>query len=266
MVKVVRPSNGMYLTLDDVESNISLVRDVHYCPTKVISLENTINGVIMPLTEVQKISIFARKHGIKMHCDGARLWEAVAAGAGSLKDFSDCFDSVTLCFSKGLGAPIGSILVGERAFIDHARWVRKSIGGGLRQAGVISAPACVAVQETFLDGQLAKSHETARKAARMWTDLGGKLDLPVDTNMLWLDLAGLGCSTEQFEEAAAAYGLRVMGNRVVCHYQVGEEALARLHKVFKRLVQETASRRAQGATSHRGSPGVGRSGPYAARL
>lgn len=106
----------------------------------------------MPLAEVQRISAFARAHGILMHCDGARLWEAVASGGGSLQDFAACFDTVNLCFSKGLGAPVGSIVVGPRDLIKHARWMRKAVGGGLRQSGVVTAAARVAVDTTFGQG------------------------------------------------------------------------------------------------------------------
>ena len=125
LIKGVVPSNGSYLTLEDIEKNVVLGDEVHSCPTKVISLENTLLGMVMPLEEVRRISAFARKHGIKMHLDGARIWEAVVAGAGSLPDFTREFDSVSLCFSKGLGAPIGSMLVGSKEFIKRSRWVRK---------------------------------------------------------------------------------------------------------------------------------------------
>ncbi len=114
MVNGVVPLNGVYLTLEDIEENVIRSTSVVACPTKVISLENTLRGTIMPLKKVQRISDFARKHGIKMHLDGARLWEAVAAGSGSLSDYGACFDSMTLCYLKGLGAPVGSILVGSK--------------------------------------------------------------------------------------------------------------------------------------------------------
>ena len=112
LVMGVVPRNGVYLTLEDIKENAILSDDVHACPTRVISLENTLAGTIMPLEEVRKISAFARENDIKMHLDGARIWEAVAANAGSLPEFTTCFDSVSMCFSKGLGAPIGSIIVG----------------------------------------------------------------------------------------------------------------------------------------------------------
>ncbi|KAL8689706.1 MAG: hypothetical protein Q9218_004687, partial [Villophora microphyllina] len=148
----VIPSNGHHITLDDVKKHAVLDDNVHHCPTTLISLENTLNGTILPLSNCQEISHWARAQNppLKMHLDGARLWEAVAAGAGTLKDYCACFDSISLCFSKGLGAPIGSIIVGSPPFVARARHIRKSLGGGLRQSGVIAAPARVAVDETFL--------------------------------------------------------------------------------------------------------------------
>src|SRR6187402_826542 len=117
LVKGVVPKNGVYLTLEDIEKNVILGDEIHTCPTRVISLENTLGGTIMPLSEVRKISAFAKEHDIRLHLDGARIWEAVVAGAGSLTDYTKEFDSVSLCFSKGLGAPVGSILVGKAKFI-----------------------------------------------------------------------------------------------------------------------------------------------------
>src|SRR3954465_1312547 len=114
MIKTVVPKNGIYLTLEDIQANVYLDDDVHTCPTRVISLENTLNGMVMPLEEVQRISAFARENGLKVHCDGARLWEAAASGAGSLAEYSAFFDTITLCFSKGLGAPVGSVLLGDK--------------------------------------------------------------------------------------------------------------------------------------------------------
>nr|XP_036585381.1 beta-eliminating lyase [Colletotrichum truncatum]KAF6795278.1 beta-eliminating lyase [Colletotrichum truncatum] len=246
MIKPVVPSNGAYLTLEDIVANAELDDDVHTCPTKVISLENTLNGVVTPLVEIKRIVEFAREHNLKVHCDGARLWEAVASGAGSLSEYCSLFDTVSLCFSKGLGAPIGSIVVGGSQHIKHARWVRKSIGGGLRQSGVVAAPARVAVDETFGKGPngegglLKSSHETAKKIEKMWTDLGGTLVHPVETNMCWLDLNAAGCSTEAFVSFGKEVGLKLIGNRLVIHYQIAqnqEEVLPRLEQVFRRALE-----------------------------
>ncbi|KAK3329057.1 pyridoxal phosphate-dependent transferase [Apodospora peruviana] len=253
MVKPVVPKNGIHLTLEDVKDNVYLDDDVHTCPTRAISLENTLNGMIMPLDEVRRISEFAREHGIKLHCDGARLWEVVASGAGSLTDFAACFDTVSLCFSKGLGAPIGSVLVGDKNVIKHARWVRKSIGGGLRQSGVVTAAARVAVDETFGKGPngegglLRETHVLAKEVAKIWTDLGGKLFHPVHTNMVWLDLDDAQCSAARIDELGKELGLKLMGNRMIIHYQIYQNrdfVVPRLETIFKTVFQEKANKAA----------------------
>ncbi|KAI4925802.1 uncharacterized protein J4E92_006538 [Alternaria infectoria] len=247
MVQPLDAKNGTYLTLEDIQKYAVISDDVHACPTRLISLENTLNGAIMPLSEVKRISAWAREHDIIMHLDGARLWEAVAAGAGSLKDYCAEFDSISLCISKGLGAPIGSILVGTKEFIKRSRWIRKSIGGGLRQAGVVAAPMRVAIEETFLGGKLTQSHENAKKIASIWTDLGGKLQYPVDTNMVWLDLDAHHVDINNFIELAEKYGVRVRGGRFVVHYQIGEEAIEALRKVFTEVLtgKESAGKKAE---------------------
>jgi threonine aldolase len=243
LVKGVVPKNGVYLTLEDVKKNVVISEDIHACPTRVISLENTLGGTIMPLSEVRKIAAFARDHDIRMHLDGARIWEAVVAGAGSLPEFTREFDSVSLCFSKGLGAPVGSMLVGKEKFIKHARWVRKSIGGGLRQPGVVTAAARVAVDETFGKGPngegglLRQSHITAKKIAGIWTEMGGKLEKPTETNMVWFDLEDAGTSDDEFARLGKEKGLRLLGGRLVVHYQISEEAVVRLTELLKEAIK-----------------------------
>ena len=233
LVKPVIPKNGRYVTLEDVKKHTVISDDIHSCPTKLISLENTLAGIILPLTECQRISAWAREHDILMHLDGARLWEAVAAGAGSLKDYCDCFDSISLCFSKGLGAPIGSIIVGTKKFRERARWVRKSIGGGLRQAGVVTAAAQVAVEDTFLGGKLGACHDRARQISELWQKYGGEIENPVETNMVWIDLEAAGITTDKFIEEGQKAGLRLLGGRLVVHYQIGDEAVERLEKLMQ---------------------------------
>lgn len=245
-LECVRPANGVHLTLEDVQEAASVEFNVHNNPTKVISLENTLNGMLLPLSEAQRISQWAREKGIKMHCDGARLWEAAASGAGTMQEYAACFDTLSLCFSKGLGAPIGSILVGPKDVIKQARWIRKSIGGGMRQSGIVAAAARVAVDETFgtnptgEDGLLRKSHEMAKTVEKMWTDLGGKVVHPVHTNMVWLDLKGAGSSDARISELGKELGLLIFG-RVVCHYQIYQNRdviLPKLEKLFKAVFEE----------------------------
>ncbi|KAJ5766048.1 uncharacterized protein N7511_003664, partial [Penicillium nucicola] len=237
-MQTVIPKNGVHLTLEDIQKHAVLEDNIHYCPTKLISLENTLDGMIMPLKEARRIVEWAHAHDIKVHLDGARLWEAVVAGAGSLPEYASLFDSVSLCFSKGLGAPIGSIIVGSHDFIKKARWFRKSIGGGARQTGVIAAAARVALDETFgtdphgQTGKLAATHAKAKQVAEMWTSCGGKLEYPLHTNMVWLDLEASGVGPNDMAQIGQEQGLRLMGGRVVVHYQISDEALARLERVF----------------------------------
>jgi threonine aldolase len=219
------PKNGRHLTLEDLQAKFVPATNIHFCPTKLISLENTLDGMIMPLSEARRIVEWAHANDIKVHLDGARLWEAVVSGAGSLPDYASLFDSVSLCFSKGLGAPIGSIIVGSKEFIDRARWFRKSIGGGTRQAGIISAAARVAVEETFgpdpngEGGKLKQTHVKAKQVADMWTSRGGQLEHPVETNMVWLDLAASGLGMNDLAEIGNQKGLRMLGGRLVIHYR-----------------------------------------------
>ncbi|KIW01776.1 uncharacterized protein PV09_06948 [Verruconis gallopava] len=240
MLQTVIPKNGCYLTCEEIAKEAVLSDDIHACPTKIISLENTLNGMVLPLSEVKKISMFAKEHGIIMHLDGARLWEAVVSGAGDLREYCSYFDSISLCFSKGLGAPIGSIVVGSASFVKRARWIRKMLGGGLRQAGVVSAAARVAIEDTFLGGKLKKTHENALLIERMWTKRGGKLVHPVETNMVWLDIEAAGISHDEFVEAAKKHGIRSSGGRLVIHYQIGEEAIKRLEALFESLLAPKA--------------------------
>ena len=137
-----------------------------------------------------------------------------------------------MCFSKGLGAPIGSIITASRAFVERARHIRKGLGGGIRQAGVITASARISVDETFLGDKLAATHRRARAIADMWQGKGGKLTQATETNMVWLDLDAAGVSREEFVEAGLKEGVRFLGGRVVVDYQVSEEAVRRLESVM----------------------------------
>ena len=230
----ITPENGHHLTLSDIKKHAVISTDTHFCPTRLISLENTLAGTILPLKDCQETSQWARAQDppIHMHLDGARLWEAVAAGAGSLEDYCACFDSVTMCFSKGLGAPIGSIITASRPFVERARHIRKGLGGGLRQAGVITASARIAVDETFLGDKLAATHQRARDIASTWEEKGGKLTQATETNMVWLDLEAVGATPEELVEVGVKEGLRFLGGRVVVHYQVCEEAVGKLERVM----------------------------------
>ncbi|KAJ5939617.1 L-allo-threonine aldolase [Penicillium verhagenii] len=241
------PANGQYLTLEDIKRTAVISNNIHVAPTRVISLEITLAGVITPLDEVRKISLFAHSNSIKMHLDGARIWEAVAAGAGPLTDYLECFDTAQMCFSKGLGAPIGSIIVGPKATLEHCRWVRKSIGGGIRQAGIISAAARVAVEDNFgkgpngEGGRLRETHKKAKIIEKMWLDRGGTVSRPVETNMVVLDLSSSRITADEAIRVGKEEGVKLMGARIVVHHQITVEAMDRIEKVFDRLMAHRQS-------------------------
>ncbi|OWP03930.1 hypothetical protein B2J93_178 [Marssonina coronariae] len=237
LVNGVVPANGLYLTVEDIKKHAVTSDEVYGCPTKVILLENTLRGTIIPLLEIRKIRVFAKQKGIKMHLDGARLWEVTAAGAGTLAEFASCFDSVTMCFSKGMGAPMGSILVGSKEVIQRAKWIRQAIGGSVRQSGIVAAAARCAVEMQFGENgePLKRGHEFAKRVEKVWKDLGGEVELPVQTNMVWLDLAKAGVSVEKLREATRGRGLKSTSGRIVFHYQTSEVAVERLEDALKEL-------------------------------
>jgi Threonine aldolase len=179
MVTPVHPKNGLYLTLEDVENWVVLGDDIHSAPTKVISLELTIGGVLTPIEEIKQISEFAHAHDIKVHCDGARLWNASAASGISLAEYCQYFDSVSMCVSKGLGAPVGGVLASTKANIKQARWLRKQQGGGIRQAGVLTAAAMVALKEVW--PTMKETHAKTKKLEQDLKALGVVPQIPVDT-------------------------------------------------------------------------------------
>jgi threonine aldolase len=156
--------------------------------TRLVCLENTHNrggGRVYPLVKIQAIHEWTRKHGWILHLDGARLWNAVVATGIPPRQWGRPFDSVSVCFSKGLGAPVGSALAGPRGFVAQARRVRKLLGGGMRQAGVIAAAALYALDHHV--ERLAEDHRHAQLIARAVADTPGLTLTPaeVETNLVW---------------------------------------------------------------------------------
>ncbi len=169
--------------------------DDHYPQTSLICLENTHNragGTVFPINEIKKISQLARGKRLKMHLDGARLWNAASATGITLAEYASYFDSVSLCFSKGLGAPVGSIVVGSEEFIKKAHFYRKAYGGGMRQIGILAAACIFAVENHF--ERLNDDHKHARILAETFQTLPGfKVNLEtVETNIVIVDISGTG--------------------------------------------------------------------------
>ncbi|MFO0959900.1 MAG: low-specificity L-threonine aldolase [Isosphaeraceae bacterium] len=165
--------------------------DGHYARTRLVSLENTHNragGRIHPLAEIERISAWARSQSLAIHCDGARLMNAVVASGISANRWARPFDTVSICFSKGLGAPVGSALAGPAETIRKAHRLRKVLGGGMRQAGILAAAALHALEHHV--ERLAEDHANARILAEAVNDTAGlRLESgPVETNLVWIEV------------------------------------------------------------------------------
>jgi threonine aldolase len=181
--------DGGLLSIDHLRSAIRPGDDVHYVRTGLICLENTHNrggGRIHAIAGIAEIARWARDHNLSMHLDGARLMNAVVGSGILAHEWARYFDTVSICFSKGLGAPIGSALAGSRDAIGHARRLRKLLGGGMRQAGVIAAAALYAL-EHHVD-RLIEDHARAHILADAFASTEGfALESgPIETNLVWV--------------------------------------------------------------------------------
>ncbi len=182
------------IPLADIEAAIK-PDDAHYARSRLLALENTWGGQVLPLPYIEAASALARRRGLATHLDGARLFNAAVsttqAQGGDARDqarrIAGHFDSVSVCFSKGLGAPVGSALCGSQAFIARAHRVRKMVGGGMRQAGVLAAAALHALDHHI--DRLAEDHAHARALAEGLQGLPGVTVLPPQSNIVFVDLA-----------------------------------------------------------------------------
>ena len=178
--------DGM-LAFDDIKAALA-PDDAHFVQTRLICLENTHNGKVLPLSYLQEMGAFVAERGLKLHLDGARLFNAAVASETPVEVIAAPFDSISICLSKGLGAPVGSLLVGSHDFIARARRLRKMLGGGMRQAGIL-AQACLFALEQHVT-RLADDHRRAKRLAEGLAALPGiELDLSlVQSNMVFLRL------------------------------------------------------------------------------
>ncbi|EIV8495412.1 low-specificity L-threonine aldolase [Vibrio vulnificus] len=162
--------------------------DSHFARTKLLSLENTINGKVLPLSYLQEARAFVNIHNLKLHLDGARVYNAATALDVPVRDIAQYFDSMTICLSKGLGAPVGSLLLGSKEYIAKARRLRKMVGGGMRQAGILAAAGKLALTEQVT--QLKVDHANAKALAQGLSELPGVHVNPdfVQTNIVFAKL------------------------------------------------------------------------------
>ncbi|KAN0100901.1 Pyridoxal phosphate-dependent transferase [Tylopilus felleus] len=234
------PENGHHLTWEDIEPRIVSGTNVHVAPTRVIALENTLNGTIIPQKDVCEISKNAHARDIIMHLDGARIWHVAVETGLSMKEICDPFDSVSLCLSKGLGAPIGSCLVGPNAFITKARWFRKLFGGGMRQTGYLVG--CAAYALTYNFPLLPRVHSLAKHMQRGLEDIGVGILSPAETCILFYDPSTIGVEYWEIVERAAALEkpIEIGGSRIVIHIQTSFQAVEDFLDLVRTLKEEKA--------------------------
>ncbi len=244
MPRLVAGRNGVF-GADDVRP---LLREpnVHYPRTRLLCVENTHNrggGTVVPLDNLRGLRTLAHENKLVMHLDGARVFNAAAALGVNVREITFFFDSVMFCLSKGLSAPVGSILAGSTAFIAEARRMRKRLGGGMRQAGILAAAGIVALEDSI--DRLPEDHANARRLAEGLAGLKGyRVDLStVQTNMVRADISGLGITSAMFLEKLAAYGIKASGLppagvRFVTHRHITAQHIEQVLKVASGITRD----------------------------
>ncbi|MCA1062872.1 low-specificity L-threonine aldolase [Rossellomorea sp. AcN35-11] len=205
-----RTIHGIRGEMDPVEVEESIrIEDQHFPETGLICLENTHNragGAIVSPENMKAIHALAKKHSIPVHMDGARLFNAVSASGKNVSEFTDHCDTVQVCLSKGLGAPIGSIIAGDHTFIKRARKWRKRLGGGLRQAGMVAAPGLVAL--TTMRDRLVEDHEKALILRETLQSCEGiEVINNVETNIVVADVKERGMTSDQYVKKLKENGI-----------------------------------------------------------
>ncbi|MBT8462345.1 MAG: aminotransferase class I/II-fold pyridoxal phosphate-dependent enzyme [Gemmatimonadetes bacterium] len=228
------------LTARDVAAAIR-PGDRHHPLTTLLCVENTHNlhgGAVVPLPAMQAIRALSRETSLPVHLDGARLWNAATAAGVALSDFASCADTVTVCISKGLGCPIGSLLAGSSTLIADAWSVRKRLGGGMRQVGILAAAGLWALDHNL--DRLGEDHERARRLARETDSIDGlRADVP-DTNIVMIHLENDGLNEETVAAELEELGVQLLPAgpgtlRAVTHLDVDDEGIERCLEALSRV-------------------------------
>jgi len=226
------------LPLEKLAAALKPKGDPHFARTRLLALENTFHGKPIPAAYIQAATSWAREQGLATHLDGARVFNAAVASGKPVAELCQPFDSVSICFSKGLGAPVGSVLVGSEELIGRAHRWRKMLGGGLRQSGVLAA-ACLYALEHNVE-RLAQDHENARLLAEGLRGIAGVKVLSQDTNMVFVEFEPSRC-----DALTAALGKEdilmraVYGGptRLVTHLNVSADDVRRVVEAVGRLLR-----------------------------
>jgi threonine aldolase len=221
-----------------VREALDLIDDPHHSHTTLIAIENTSNrggGACYPLETVNEIGSIAKEHSIRYHCDGARLFNATIAMGVSATEYAAPCDTVSFCFSKGLGCPVGSVLAGSQETITKAYRFRKMVGGGMRQAGVIAAAGLYALDHHI--DRLAEDHRRMATFRAALEGHGTTFALPSPTNIGYLDVPDAYTLAGAIaQEGVYALPLSPTRLRVVFHLDIDDHALDRAIEVFKTAI------------------------------
>jgi threonine aldolase len=218
------------IALEDIEAAIKPI-DVHFARSKLLALENTIGGRVLPRDYVEQATKLAHERGLNTHLDGARICNAAVKQGLSLREAVEGFDSVSICLSKGLGAPVGSVLCGSRALIEDAKRWRKMVGGGMRQAGVIAAAGLYALQNNLQ--RLQEDHDNAAWLAAELAKIGAIKVVQPQTNIFFVTLPREACAG--LNEALVAERIRVSMAptlRLVTHLDISRKDAEHVAAVF----------------------------------
>lgn len=203
--------------------------DFHFARTRLLALENTMQGKVLPLEYLARARSFTREHGLALHLDGARLYNAAVKLGVDAREITQYFDSVSVCLSKGLGAPIGSVLCGSAELIGKARRLRKMVGGGMRQAGILAAAGLYALDNNVQ--RLTEDHANAQWLAEGLRAAGYEVE-PVQTNMVYVQM---GDKAEAIKAFAAERGIKLSAAgrlRMVTHMDVSRAQIEQVVATF----------------------------------
>jgi threonine aldolase len=235
-----------------VEEALVLKPDHHFSRTSLVAIENTTNrggGTVYPLDTVAAIGELVHNHGLRLHCDGARIFNARVATGTEVKDYARHCDTLSFCFSKGLGAPVGSILTGDAETIDRAHRYRKMLGGGMRQAGILAAAADYALDHHI--DRLEEDHDRARRFRHALENVPGiEFPLPSPTNIVFLDVADAAAFVAALKERgvlAGATGPKRI--RVVFHLDIDDDGLEKAIGAFRDAAAKGSSGKVEAGTA-----------------
>ena len=213
------------LLLADIEAAIK-PDDPHFAKSRLLCLENTWNGNALPLAYIEQAPALARRRGLATHLDGARLFNAAIASGVPAREITRHFDSVSVCFSKGLGAPVGSALCGSRELIARAHRIRKMAGGGMRQVGLLAAAADHALSHHI--ERLAQDHALARRLAEGLSGIPGLVVTPPQTNILFAQVeGGRGAALLEHLKSRGVLATGLIGLRFVTHLDIDAAGIDR---------------------------------------